>query len=135
MVMNSDNVYALVVYTSTDTKLALNEGKYRSKISAYARILNIFLAINIAIMFTALILMSQVGNRSFNKKNGDNMYYVFDKDFEPAKLDDGSIDYEQYTFKAMMSFYLLFNGLLPLDLAVTLMITKLFMVGYITADA
>ena len=34
-----------------------------------------------------------------------------------------------------MSFYLLFNGLLPLDLAVTLMITKLFMVGYITADA
>lgn len=34
----------------------------------------------------------------------------------------------------MMSFYLLFNGLLPLDLAVTLMITKLFMVGLIVAD-
>jgi len=33
-----------------------------------------------------------------------------------------------------MSFYLLFNGLLPLDLAVTLMITKLFMVGLIVTD-
>jgi len=78
-VKNSDNVYALVVYTATDTKLALNEGKYRSKISAYARILNIFLSINILIMFTALVLMSQIGNRTFNKKNGENMYYVFDE--------------------------------------------------------
>ena len=84
MVKNSDNVYALVVYTATDTKLALNEGKYRSKISEYARILNIFLSINIFIMFTALVLMSQVGNRKFNKKNGDQMYYVFDEN-EAAK--------------------------------------------------
>lgn len=133
MVKNSDNVYALVVYTATDTKLALNEGKYRSKISEYARILNIFLSINIFIMFTALVFMSQVGNRKFNKKYGDQMYYVFDET-EAAKQEDGKIDYEEYTFKAMMSFYLLFNGLLPLDLAVTLMITKLFMVGLIVAD-
>jgi len=127
-VKNSDNVYALVVYTATDTKLALNEGKYRSKISAYARILNIFLSINIFIMFTALVMMSQIGNRTFNKKYGANMYYVFDPKHEEQ-------DFEFYTFKAMMSFYLLFNGLLPLDLAVTLMITKLFMVGLIVADA
>ena len=118
IVMNSDNVYALVVYTSSDTKLALNEGKYRSKISEYARILNVILAINIMIMFVLLILMSQIGNRSFNKKYGEKMYYVFDKENESVKLDDGSIDFESFTFKAMFSFYLLFNGLLPLDLAV-----------------
>jgi hypothetical protein len=78
MVKNSDNVYSLVVYTSTDTKLALNEGQYRSKISEYAKTVNIFLTINILILFTAVILMSQAGNRSFNKKHGDKMRYAFD---------------------------------------------------------
>ena len=85
-------------------------------------------------MFTGLILMSQVGNRTFNKKYGENMYYVFDKEHESVRLDDETIDYEAYTFKSMMSFYLLFNGLLLLDLAVNLMITKLLIVYFIVAD-
>jgi len=124
MVKNSNTIYAMVIYTSVETKLALNEGKYRTKISNYARILNIFLAINIFIMFFALIMMSQVGNRTFNSKYGDQMPYVFTDAEKP-------INYEFYTFRSMMSFYLLFNGLLPLDLAVTLMISKLFMVAFV----
>jgi len=55
------------------------------------------------------------------------MPYVFTDAEKP-------INYEMYTFKSMMSFYLLFNGLLPLDLAVTLMITKIFMVAFVQFD-
>jgi hypothetical protein len=33
-----------------------------------------------------------------------------------------------------MSYYLLLNGLLPLDLAVTLMLSKLFVIYYVQAD-
>lgn len=135
IIKNSNNVYGLVVYTATDTKLALNEGKYRSKISAYARILNIFLSINIFVMFTALILMSQIGNRTFNKTHGHKMFYVFDK--METLQPDGSflpIDFEKYTFQSMVSHFLILNGLMPLDLAVTLMITKIIMVGLISDD-
>jgi magnesium-transporting ATPase (P-type) len=49
-------------------------------------------------------------------------------------LDDGSIDWENFTFKATFTFYLLFNGLIPLDLSVTLMITKLFKVWQMGRD-
>jgi magnesium-transporting ATPase (P-type) len=58
MIKNSSEVTAMIVYTGTETKLAMNEGKYRSKISSFAKLLNIILAINIAIMFTMAILMS-----------------------------------------------------------------------------
>lgn len=120
-------MYALVVYTSTETKLALNEGKYKTKISLYMKYLNIFLITNIIIMFLATLLCSQVFNRLFLQKKGDQLTYVF-QEFEKP------VNYEEYTMASMMSFYLLLNGLLPLDLAVNLIVTKLLMVYFVQND-
>lgn len=44
------------------------------------------------------------------------------------------MNYEEYTMASMMSFYLLLNGLLPLDLAVNLIVTKLLMVYFVQND-
>lgn len=58
IVCNSYSVYAVVVYTGMETKLALNEGKYKKKISNLSYQLNCFLGINIIIMAIMAILMS-----------------------------------------------------------------------------
>ena len=63
---NSAKVQAMVVYTSKETKLALNEGKYTSKISEISYKLNIFLGINILFVLTFALTMSQIGNRLWN---------------------------------------------------------------------
>lgn len=60
------------------------------------------------------------------RRNYQKHYYIYD-----AAED---VDIENYSFKALMSYYLLLNGLLPLDLAVTLMLSKLFMIGFVQAD-
>ena len=55
---NSLNSYVMVVYTGTDTKLALNEGKYRSKISNISYQTNILFAYNVIIMLVMAFIMS-----------------------------------------------------------------------------
>ncbi len=69
------------------------------------------------------ILMSQVGTRFWTRKNYKQHYYIYDEAEE--------VDVEAYSFKALMSYYLLLNGLLPLDLAVTLMLSKLFIIWFV----
>jgi magnesium-transporting ATPase (P-type) len=58
IVKNSNNIYAMVVYTGMETKLSLNEGKYLNKLSNLSYQLNIFLGINILVMSIMAILMS-----------------------------------------------------------------------------
>ena len=117
----------MVVYTGPDTKLVMNQGQYRAKISSFAKQLNILLAINIAIMLSMAIFMSQVGTRFWIRNNHKKHYYIYD-------AAEGEINIENYSFKALMSYYLLLNGLLPLDLAVTLMMSKLFVIFYVQSD-
>jgi hypothetical protein len=109
---NSLRSYAMVVYTGTDTKLALNEGKYRSKISNISYQLNIFFACNVGVMIFMAFTMSQIGNRAWNKNLGPQHYYIFDEV-------EGSIDIGGYASKTFMSFFLLFCMILPLDMAIT----------------
>jgi magnesium-transporting ATPase (P-type) len=58
IIKNSSDVFAMVVYTGTETKLALNEGKYRAKISSFAKKLNLVLVFNICMMLIMAIFMS-----------------------------------------------------------------------------
>ena len=58
IVTNSNSIYAVVVYTGTETKLALNEGKSLNKLSNLSYQLNVFLGINIIVMSIMAILMS-----------------------------------------------------------------------------
>ena len=110
-------VYALVIYTGKETKLVLNEGKYSFKISDLARKMNWFFGINIITIIILITFMSQVGNRLWMKTNADEHYYLFPTNEKP-------IDKEQYTMRAMFSFWLLINTIVPLDLGVIYNLAK-----------
>jgi magnesium-transporting ATPase (P-type) len=117
----------MVIYTGSETKLALNEGKYLSKISNFTYQLNVFLLVNICVMLTMAILMSAIGTRSWIKNNMDSHFYIF-SDQEPI------VDIDEYSVKAFMSFYLLFSNLLPLDMAITIIIGKLIATWLVRND-
>ena len=110
-------MYALVVYTGKDTKLVLNEGEYDFKISNLVKRLNIYLAINIATMLSLMLIFSHVGNRIWLENNAEKHFYIFSQDELP-------IDKEGIVAKSMMSFFLLFNAILPLDLPIVLTMSK-----------
>ena len=111
------NVYALVVYTGKQTKLVLNEGKYSFKISDLTSKTNWYLAFNILTMIMIMLLYSQIGNRYWMQNYADKHYYIFPESEKP-------INKEEYTMKSMMSFFLLLNTIVPLDLGVVWNIAK-----------
>jgi magnesium-transporting ATPase (P-type) len=117
----------MVVYTGTDTKLALNQGKYMNKISNISQQTNIFLAINIVVMLLMAASLAFIGNITWNKKYGNDHYYIFDEIEKP-------INYSKYALNSFLSFYLLFCNLLPLDMAISLMLAKLMLVWLVNND-
>lgn len=120
-------MYALVVYTGKDTKLSLNEGKYSLKISDLQKKLNSYLVINIGTMFLLMLIMSQIGNRIWMRSHSSKHYYIFPHKEHP-------VDTESYTIKALMSYFLLFNSIIPLDLAITYNIIKAWYTVYLIDD-
>lgn len=88
--------------------------------------MNIILFINLIIMIVQMLLMSQIGTRLWLYNNLDKHYYIFPTDEE--------VDKELTVFQALMSFYLLFNQLIPMDLAVNLILNKMFYTLLIEAD-
>eukprot|EP00351_Strombidinopsis_sp_SopsisLIS2011_P005582 CAMPEP_0116871888 /NCGR_PEP_ID=MMETSP0463-20121206/2429_1 /TAXON_ID=181622 /ORGANISM="Strombidinopsis sp, Strain SopsisLIS2011" /LENGTH=166 /DNA_ID=CAMNT_0004511141 /DNA_START=861 /DNA_END=1361 /DNA_ORIENTATION=+ len=125
MVKNSERVWALVVYTGAQTKLLLNLGKYQFKFSQndirYNQI-NLFMLC--LMLFVAGMLT--LGNNSFNKGYYDVYGYIFEGD-EDVK--------SQLTGLSFLSFYLILNMFLPLDLVVAIELAKLFYTPFIEADA
>jgi hypothetical protein len=78
--------------------------------------LNIFLIINLVILCFIIFLNGYVGTFSWTEQNSAKMYYIFPERSVDSKL------YSQYS---MASYYLLFNGMLPLDLQINLLLVKL----------
>ena len=87
--------------------------------------LNIFLIINLVILCVIMFLNGYVGTLNWMEQNSSKMYYIF-----PEKNID-SLLYSEYS---MASYYLLFNGLLPLDLQINLMLVKLLYTFLIESD-
>lgn len=67
----------MVIYTGSETKLFLNQGQYKFKISKLAYMLNIFLIINLAILCFIIVLNGFVGTLNWMQTNGSKMYYIF----------------------------------------------------------
>jgi len=60
--------------------------------------------------------------------DGEYHFYIFPYEENP-------VNENTYSFNAIFSFYLLLNGFIPLDLAVTISLSKIFYVFYINLDA
>lgn len=72
-----------------------------------------------------MFLNGYVGTLNWLDQNSSKMYYIF-----PEKYVD-SLLYSEYS---MASYYLLFNGLLPLDLQINLILVKLLYTFLIESD-
>mmetsp|Transcript_24250 Transcript_24250/g.37387 ORF Transcript_24250/g.37387 Transcript_24250/m.37387 type:complete len:196 (+) Transcript_24250:514-1101(+) len=114
---NSQTAYALVLYTGVETKLGMNEGMYSLKTSSTSQKTNFVLIINFFLIVFLIIVSSQLGNRIWLRINHDKHFYIY-----PEGAD---LNTEEYTFKSLMSFFLLLNMNIPLDLAVIIVISKL----------
>jgi len=112
-VRNSNYLFLLVLYTGNDTKLILNQGKYRFKQSHVDGMVNKILTINIILMLTLCAIMAYLNYR-FVTSYEEKYIYIFEKSESPAVL--GA--------KAFGSFFLMNNSFIPIDLAVGLEMGK-----------
>ena len=71
--------------------------------------------------------MSQVMVRIWNSNN-NHLEYLWPKDKDP-------LDENKEAMDAIFKYYLLLNGVIPLNLAVIVRLGLMFYVGFVTADA
>lgn len=127
VVKNSEEILALIVYTGVDTKLALNLGTYQFKISRMQVFINKFILVNIVLWVGLIILMSQILLRIWMSKTvapispkfSHNHYYIF-----PTDHPEGPFDSNFFSIKAILTYYLLLNGVVPLNLTVNNVLSK-----------
>lgn len=84
------------------------------------------MVINITTMFLQAIIHAFVFNRMWVTENSKTHTYIY-----PPEED---VDVGFYSVKAFASFYLIYNGLIPLDLAVFYLLTKLIYIFRLTQD-
>ena len=124
-IKNSGEIAVLVVYTGNETKLMQNLGSYKFKRSQMEKRIGTTLLVNLAISATFIIICS-IWNWIKTKDLFETHTYLTDNSDETAT---------STSLKAVISFYLLFNYLIPLDLAVMLEVNAIFYSGFIPADA
>ena len=83
--------------------------------------------IQLAIFIFLCLLMSLVLGRVWLNENANKHYYIFPMKERPVNTFEGSM-------KLLVSFYLLLNGLLPLDLVVCFMLGKLMYTYFVEVD-
>ena len=114
---DSDRVLGLVVYTGTDTKLALNLCKYRFKMSRLEKTTNYLIFINVGIMLVFALTMAFF-NHSFVTSHLDHQYIFY-----------GLNSTEGLSFASFFSFWLILNSLVPLELPICMELAK-FVASY-----
>jgi len=120
---NSNKVTVLVLFTSTDCKLVMNEGSYKFKQSQLDRNINYLMAWNIFQMLTIAALMTWICYH-FLIKNYTTDTYLF----------EASPSIRSLTISAYGSYFLLLNQFVPLELVLTIEMIKIFVVSFIEND-
>jgi phospholipid-transporting ATPase len=73
---NSGYVYALVTQTGVQTKIIMNQGRYKMKFSKIEKTLNYFLIINVTLMLSMAASLA-LANYYFNLEHYNSYLYVF----------------------------------------------------------
>ena len=74
IVRNSGKIYTVVVYTGKDTKIIMNNGKYKFKKSSNDKVINIFLAWNVFVMLVPLGITLSLLNYNFRNTHSHHTY-------------------------------------------------------------
>lgn len=83
---------------------------------------------NIAVMFLFIILVSFWGNRAWMQDNSGKHFYIYPESEQP-------VDLQYSSYRALLKFYLLFNSLVPLDLMVVFILSKMLYTFRLEHDA
>ena len=119
---DSDRVLGLVVYTGSDTKVALNLCKYRFKMSRLEKVTNIIVFINIAIMLLFSLVLAFM-NYGFAASHLDHEYMFYGIDSAGG-----------LSAASFFSFWLILNSLIPLELPVMMEISKFITTFFMQND-
>ena len=115
----------MILYCGKETKISLNSGKYAYKTSVLEYTLNKAMFLNIIILLSLAGIMS---GRLFSwvSTYGPKMKYVY-----PEK----NPNWSSIAGAAYASYYVLFNGIVPLAMLVTLEIAKMSYSDIMEKDA
>ena len=86
------------------------------------------LIINIFVMFGINFLMAFIGNKQWMKQNAHVHYYLYPKSEQP-------VDLQKSVYTSILKFYLLFNSMIPLDLTVIFILSKMLYTFRLEWDA
>lgn len=121
MVMNVDFILGFVGYTGKHTKIMLNQGAFKFKRSRAESITNIIMGLHLLLLLVLIILFGIADYVWATNRKWD---YLFEK------IDN----YPFFSFKAGLTYYLLFNQLIPMSLVISTEIIKIFETAWIDFD-
>lgn len=114
----------MVVYTGVETKLMQNLGSYKFKRSRMQERVRDTLACNLCTLIL-MVFISSLWNGLKTKSIYDTHWYIFDgTEIGPTEI----------TLQTTLSLYILFNYLIPLDLAVILELVAIWYTYYLVSD-
>ena len=114
----------MVVYTGVETKLMQNLGSYKFKRSRMQERFRDILACNLCTLILMLII-SSLWNGLKTKSIYDTHWYIFDgTEIGPTEI----------TLQTTLRLYMLFDYLIPLELAVILEIVAIWYLYYLIND-
>jgi len=119
---NTSWVYGLVVYTGHESKLLMNSTKAPLKRSTIDIVTN-YQIIFLFIILVCLSLISAIGNLMKGKSNEDHDFYI--------RADETVNNGFGWQF---ITFFILYNNLIPISLQVTLEIVKFIQAYYMNWD-
>ncbi|KAF0978581.1 hypothetical protein FDP41_002401 [Naegleria fowleri] len=122
---STEYAIGIAVYTGKDTKIIRNMNKGRVKFSSVNYMLNIFIAM-VAILLVALCLLF-AGLSSYHE-------FTFPRKYTYTGLPKLKVNDAASVILSFLTFYILFNLLIPISLFVTFEFVKIIQAWFITRD-
>ena len=121
---NTQWIYGLVLYTGHESKLLMNSTKAPLKRSTLDKETNLQI-IFLFIILLVLSLVSAIANEILKNNGEDHCVYVGGQGFHSVVDSFGW---------QLVTFFILYNNLIPISLQVTLELVKIFQSAYINWD-
>ena len=117
-------ISAIAVYVGQETKVMQNLGSYKFKRSASEKRIFTTYIVNL-LCLVSFVLMGFSWNYKATKDIYETHYYI----------SNGETDTTERSVLSIFSFYLLWNPIIPLDMAVMIEFNAIFYSGFLVADA
>lgn len=118
---NTGWIYGIVIYTGRDTKLMKNSTVAPLKRSTVDKLTNVQILLLLGVLFIMCLICS-IFNLLWNKRRADTDWYI------------GLENISQNFFYNLLTFFILFNNLIPISLQVTLEVVRFVQAIFINVD-